>query len=229
LGALLLPPLLRAGRENAGAQVFLLQRPLRMRGGTGQPPRSDNEFLDTWVERCYLVTAEAFPTTQRTSRVTRVHRVALNPIEVAVLELSSKTLALLEQAGEAARGADRGAPQAFSQTLSGCVDAAVAGGVANYAPFFTGAFMDTHPEIAADLVAERPHCSGGGRQRPKEGLIARGLSPALAAHVRVLEYSTAVHAQKCCPDMLPLHAFLEERLKKLLDKVGAWGIGGKGD
>ena len=211
------PALVRTGREHSGARVFMHQRPVRVRSA-----KSDNEILDAWVERSYLVTAEAFPTTQRTSRVVHVCTLRLNPIEVAVLELSKKTQALMEQAEAAAAGLDRGAPQAFSQMLSGCVDAAVSGGVANYAPLFTDSYKASHPEIAADLEAEVPPGSG---LRPKEGLVARALLPALDAHTRALRWCTAVHASKCSQDMLPLHTFLEGRLRKLLEKTSEWGIG----
>jgi hypothetical protein len=143
--------------------------------------------------------------------------------EVEALRQQVESLqAKLEQAEAAAAGPDRAAPQAFSQTLSGCVDAAVSGGVANYAPLFTDAYRSTYPEIAADLEAESPPGSG---LRPKEGLVARALLPALDAHTRALRLCTAIHADKCSGDMLPLHAFLEGRLKRLLDKVAEWGIG----
>ena len=141
---------------------------------------------------------------------------------MAVVELSKKTQTLMDQAEAAAGGPNRGAPQSFSQTLSGCVDAAVSGGVANYAPFFTDAFKTTYPEIAADLCSESPPGSGC---RSKADLISRALLPTLDAHMRALKYCLAIHAVKCSTDMLPLHTFLETRMEKLMGKVSEWGIG----
>jgi hypothetical protein len=138
--------------------------------------------------------------------------ILLNPVEVAVVELSKKSLALWEQATVAELGKDRGAPQSFTQTLSGCVDAAVAGGVSNYEPLLTGSFRTSHPEIARDLE----------KVPGKHFLIQKALLPALQAHVAVLKRSVAVHRDKCAPDMLPLHKFLEERLKQVCEMVDVW-------
>ena len=177
--------------------------------------KSGNDILDAWVERSYLSTADSFPATHRDSRVVEVRSVLLNPVEVAIVELSKKSVALWEL-GSAAEAAPPPAPQAFTQTLSGCVDAAVSGGVSNYDPLLTGAFRATHPEIEADLVA------GAGAGGGKRGLIERGLLPALQAHVAVLKRCLGIHRDKCRADMMPLHRFLEERLKKVVDMVEVW-------
>jgi hypothetical protein len=153
--------------------------------------------------------------------VLRASRERLNPLEVALVALADKTRALGEAVAAAARGPDRGAPQAFSQLLSGCVDAGVSGGLSNSEPFFSRAYETTHPEIAADLAAEAPPGSG---RRPKAALLAHALPRALAAHAAALRAGTAVHARKCARDMLPLHEFLTTRLAELLAMLARWGV-----
>ena len=48
-------------------------------------------------------------------------------------------------------GPDREAPQAFTMSMNGTVDACVAGGVKNYVVFFNGEYEISHPEIVEDI------------------------------------------------------------------------------
>ena len=187
------------------------QRPLRVR-----PSRSGSDILDAWVVRTYLTAELAFPAAHRSSAIIALRSVRLNPVEVAILTLAEKTAALAALMEAAAAGPDRAAPQSFTQTLAGCVDAAVSGGVANYAPLLSGEFRVAHPEIADDLAGSAE----------KEGLISHGLLPALAAHAHVLVKGVAVHAQKCPADNLPLHEHLVAKLPGLLNLLREWGVEG---
>ena len=47
----------------------------------------------------------------------------------------------------------RTATQSFTMAINGTVDAAVNGGIANYAPFLNGSFREDHPEIAEDIAS----------------------------------------------------------------------------
>jgi len=204
-----LPLLVRRGREHAGARHFLFQKPFRRRDA-----RSDNEHLDLWVRRFYLTTRHAFPTTHRRSVVVRVREVVLNPVEAAVAGLQERTTALRDSTERAAAGPDRGAEQGFTSLLQGVVDAAVSGGVSNYAPFLDGGFRLTHPEIVEDLEAP-----GAG----KAGLIDE-LRAALLDQLRAMARGIRVHAVKCSEDMLPLHLHLCERFETVRNTMRRWGV-----
>lgn len=213
-----LPPLIRQGRSNAGARVFMLQRPYRVRAA-----KSGNEFLDTWVSRTYFVTADAFPATHRRSPVVSLRTVTLNPLEAASLALREKNCDLLDALERVQGVPDRGGDQAFTSLLQGVVDAAVSGGVANYRPFLTGEFTASHPEIAHDLEACEFDAGApkGGQREPRALALLRA---ALAEQLTLLQRGVALHGTKCARDMLPLHAFLVERFAALCERLGSLGV-----
>ena len=87
-----LPKYARDSRNNSGVSKFIYSRPFRK-----QTTKSDNEFLDLWVENKILTTEEALPCTQRRSRVTKVQNVVVNPLENAVNEMLKKNIELKEK------------------------------------------------------------------------------------------------------------------------------------
>jgi hypothetical protein len=201
------PGLIRKGREQAGARFFLHQRPFSRR-----TTKSGSDYLDLWVARTYLATADAFPATHRRSPVIAAREVALNPIEVAVAGMRDRTAVLADLVERAEACADRGAEQAFSATLQGVVDAAVSGGLANYGPFLTGAFATTHPEIAEDLA------------QPGKRRVLAELREAIAEQVAVAGRGIRVHEVKCAAENVPLHEFLVRRFASLVSMLAPWGI-----
>jgi len=211
-----LPALIRLGRAQAGARFFLLARPFRVRAG-----RSGNEFLDTWVSRAYFASADAFPCTRRLSPVVGAWALSLNPLEAAAAALGEKNEALRDAMDRAEAAPDRAAEQGFTSLLQGVIDAAVAGGLQNYAPFLTGDFARSHPEIAEDL---RRSAAAGGQPEgaPHPALLL------LRAHLRrqlaILARGIDLHARKCAPEMLPLHAFLVQRFAALTERLADLGI-----
>ena len=112
----------------------------------------------------------------------------------------------------AAAGPDRGAEQGFTSLLQGVVDAAVSGGVSNYAPFLDGGFRLTHPEIVEDLAA------------PGKALLIDELRAALLDQLRAMARGIRVHAVKCSEDMLPLHLHLCERFETVRNTMRRWGV-----
>ena len=170
--------------------------------------------------RNYLLSRDKFPTTHCSSPVIRVRTVLLNPVEVAVVLLAEKTADLLDEIEVASAGPDGGASQMFTQKLSGMIDAPMSGGIENYAPLFSGAFRESHPELAEDLEAESPPGSG---LRPKSGLIKNALVLALSLHASILQRGVAVHAVKCESRMIPFHAHIVEKLATLLNRLAMWG------
>lgn len=223
------PQLIRQGRDQAGARHFQFQKPFRVRAD-----KTNNEYLDLWIKRYVITTADAFPTTRRRSQVVSIQEVVLNPVEAAISGLQDKNSALRDLIERAAAGPDRCAEQSFTQALQGVVDAAVSGGVANYKPFFTGEFRTSHPEIAADLesttatIAAASNNAGeggfGGAQQSKAHLI-EVLRCTLVEQLRIVARGIRVHATKCSAEMLPLHEFLCSRFDHLKTMVRAWGVG----
>ena len=210
-----LPVLIRQSREHSGARIFMLARPVKRN-------KTKIDTLDVWVARTYVVSRDAFPTTHRSSPVLGARTILLNPVEVAVVTLAERTADLMHEIEAAARGADRAAPQSFSQMLSGTIFAAVAGGIiVNYLPLFSGTFRDEYPEIAADLDSEVPPGSGFA---PKASLIRSALTPAVKAHFAVLRAGAHVHERKCCAEMAPLHEHLVEKLAELGAALRSWGL-----
>lgn len=211
------PALVRQGREQAGAKVFLFQRPFRMKkkskDGSGA---SSNEYLDLWVRRYYISTKHAFPTTHRSSPVVKIREVILNPIESAIVGLNERRIALQDLIERAAAGPDRCAEQSFTQALQGVVDAAVSGGMSNYRPFITGEFRTTHPEIAADIDDPKANKS----------TLLQDLRCALREQIRVVARGIRVHSVKCSSEMLPLHDFLLSRFDSLRSMMDQWGVMG---
>ena len=195
------PASVRDGSDQAVASAFLHARPFRKRDKA-----SGSEFLDLWISRTYVATADAFPTAQRRSQVVALHEVVLNPVEAAVLALREKTASLAESIERAAAGPDRGAEQEFTQKLAGVVDAAVGGGVANYRAFLTGDFRATHPEIEEDMASDATGRKGGA---------VDALRAALREQVAVVARGIRVHGVKCAVAMLPLHDHMRKRFATL--------------
>jgi hypothetical protein len=208
------PVFVRQGREQAGARVFLFQRPFRMKKKSKDGAGNSNEYLDLWVRRYYLSTKHSFPTTHRSSPVIKIREVILNPIESAIIGLTERRIALQDLIERAAAGPDRCAEQSFTQALQGVVDAAVSGGVSNYRPFITGEFRSTHPEIAADMDDPKLNKSN----------LVQDLRTALREQIYVVARGIRVHSVKCSSEMLPLHDFLLTRFDSLRSMMNEWGV-----
>jgi len=212
------PALIRQGQEHAGARFFLHARPFRQRAA-----KTANEFLDTWVSRAYAAAADAFPACHRRSPLVFVHEVVLNPLEAAVLALREKNVSLREAIERAAAGPDRGADQDFTSKLSGVVDAAVAGGVANYRSFLTGEYRGTHPEIAEDVDGRGPHARASPVRALKPRAVAL-LRAVLLEQVQVVARGVRVHGVKCAANLLPLHDFMCTRFDAMTRLLGELGV-----
>lgn len=87
-----MPPYVRNFKANNQVCCFFYQRPFRKK-----TEKSSNEFLDLWIEKRYMRTAEVFPHTSRRSQVIADKIVILNPIENAYLSLAERNADLLEK------------------------------------------------------------------------------------------------------------------------------------
>jgi hypothetical protein len=87
-----MPPYVRNFKANNQVCCFHYQRPFRKKA-----EKSSNEFLDLWIEKRYMRTAEVLPHTSRRSQVIADKIVILNPIENAYLSLAERNADLLEK------------------------------------------------------------------------------------------------------------------------------------
>jgi hypothetical protein len=208
-GAVAVPALVRQGRDESGVRFFLHQRPFRQRAS-----KTANEFLDLWISRSYVASADAFPATHRSSPAVFVHEIVLNPIEAAALALREKNVSLVDAIERAAAGPDRAADQDFTSKLAGVVDAAVAGGIVNYRGFFTGEFARSHPEIADDMEGRGPHSARSPFRAQKREIVGV-LRQVLLEQLAILARGIRVHGVKCGANMLPLHDFMCARFETM--------------
>lgn len=211
------PKYLETFANNEDIKQFFYQRPFRK-----NEEKSANEFLDLWVEKFILTTDQTFPTTMRRQLVVKRERIVLNPLEMAVNGLLEKNQELNEKVAELEEMEDGTADQSYTMALNGVVDAAVNGGLANYEVFFTGAFIETNPEIQEDIDANP-------EKQALRGQLVDGLKEQLA----IVEEGVAVHGFKCIEAMRPLHAHMAETFVKLkaqlLELLGEADGGDGGD
>ena len=156
------PTRIRKALTHHNCCVFVSTRPFRKR-----KTKTDNEFLDHWVRRTFLVTEHGFPSTKRRSPVVTRLEVEANPLEGAGRGVALKTMELQEMIRTNEKVPDGGASQSFTMMLGGVVDAAVSGGVKNFEPFLTGECVHVHVlscrprrRLCCDLTLPVPplHC-----------------------------------------------------------------------
>jgi dedicator of cytokinesis protein 3 len=107
---------------------------------------------ETWIEKTYFITEEAFPTVLRRSEVVRTEVVQLSPLENALNEVESKTreLATLHtKYNVLAKTTQIVSTDALSMSLNSAVDAPLNTGIASYRTvFFNPEYTQIHPERA---------------------------------------------------------------------------------
>ena len=91
--------------------------------------KSDNEFLDMWVKRVYLMVDDPFPSTSRCQEVTKTTELVINPLESAVSAVAEKTVEIIKMTEAAALLTERKGESSFTMCINGTVDAPVNGKV----------------------------------------------------------------------------------------------------
>jgi hypothetical protein len=201
-------------RLHYNVNTFTLQMPFRVKMFHGKPKaKSKNEFMDLWSRTLLMRTAQSLPTTIRRSEIATVKEVLFNPLEVAVRTVGDKNNDLKERIAQASMLTTRSAPQSFTMAINGTVDAAVNGGLANYAPFLTGSYQQENPEIVEDMD-EHPE---------KHALIGK-LRDLMEAHLVILKQGVEVHARVCDSHMLPLHEIIIKKFPVLLESCQELGV-----
>ena len=158
-------------------------------------------------------TAETLPTTIRRSEIVEVKEVLFNPLEVAVRTVLDKNNDLKDRIAKANQLTTRSAPQSFTMAINGTVDAAVNGGLANYAPFLTGSFEEENPEIVEDMD-----------EHPEKRALIGELKNLMESHLVILKKGVEVHARVCDSHMLPLHEIIIKKFPVLLESCRELGV-----
>ena len=195
-------------RRNFDTGVFWLSRPFRK-----AKEKSKNEFMDLWNKKIFLRTSFRFPGLQRRAEVAGTIEHFQNPLEVAVETVLQKNKDLKRQIAIAEKLDGRTATQSFTMAINGTVDAAVNGGIANYAPFLNGSFREDHPEIAEDIASTE-----------EKSKMLEVLNSALEDHLVILKKGVVVHARVCIEQMIPLHEMIAKKFPILLEQIEKLGV-----
>jgi dedicator of cytokinesis protein 3 len=107
---------------------------------------------ETWLEKTFFTTEEAFPTVLRRSEVVTLELAEISPLENALQEVEEKTteLAGLHQKYQAlAKTAQDVSTNALAMSLNSAVDAPLNTGIASYRQiFFSPDYIARNPERA---------------------------------------------------------------------------------
>eukprot|EP00468_Gymnochlora_sp_CCMP2014_P012066 CAMPEP_0167744692 /NCGR_PEP_ID=MMETSP0110_2-20121227/2733_1 /TAXON_ID=629695 /ORGANISM="Gymnochlora sp., Strain CCMP2014" /LENGTH=2012 /DNA_ID=CAMNT_0007629243 /DNA_START=90 /DNA_END=6128 /DNA_ORIENTATION=+ len=147
-------------------EVFFYQRVLRPtslavkqfceKRKVNVPPQGEkrNEYRDLWVQRNYVIVQEPMPAVRRRVPITAMRKVMYTPLHNAIITLRDKNEEISSSVLGAVDSKERNDLVPLTQNLSGVIDAAVAGGIANYiAAFFDGTYIQAIP-TEAPLIAK---------------------------------------------------------------------------
>ncbi|KAI0700925.1 cytoplasmic protein [Cytidiella melzeri] len=183
------PAQIRTYYEHSAINVFSYSRPVIKVG-------PDN-VEETWVEKTYLTTEEAFPTVLRRSEVVDVAAVEISPIETALQEVQQRTReleGLNTRYAALAKTTQSVSTTLLAMSLNAAVDAPITGGIASFRQSF----------LAEDYLARYPD-----RAEKVEKLRL-----AIDDQVRVIDSCLKLHGQLCPSEMLAFHTTLEGFFKK---------------
>jgi dedicator of cytokinesis protein 3 len=169
---------------------------------------------ETWVEKTYLTTEEAFPTVLRRSEVVEVVAMEISPIETALQEVQQRTRELeglnLRYAALAKTG--QAVPTTrLAMTLNAAVDAPITGGIAYFRQSFLAEdYLVRYPDRAEKIEQLRLAIDD---QVCRQTLLLY-VSFNTFLQVRVINRCLRLHGQLCPPEMLAFHTTLEGFFKK---------------
>ncbi|XP_078449223.1 dedicator of cytokinesis protein 1-like isoform X1 [Lampetra planeri] len=187
------PESLMSFYKNNHVHKFSYSRPFRK--GEKDP---DNEFATMWIERTIFVTAYKLPGILRWFEVITTSTVEISPLENAIEAMGIANDEILTMVLQHHNNPNLPI-NPLSMRLSGIVDPAVMGGLANYEKaFFNDKYEKENPEDYEKL------------EKLKD-LIA-WQTPMLAAAVKI-------HGEKIPDDLRPLHERVEKCFHQLKAKV----------
>ncbi|XP_077292342.1 dedicator of cytokinesis protein myoblast city [Arctopsyche grandis] len=156
----------------------------------------NNEFASMWIDRTELKISEKLPGILRWFPVLKSSSYEMSPLQVAIDKMK-ETIKNLRALILQYKADDLLHLDPLTRTLSGIVDAAVMGGVANYEKaFFTEEYQNAHPENKT-LVAS--------------------LKDQIAMQIPLLEYCIEIHRTRLHISLAPLH----KRIVECFDKMKA--------
>merc|ERR1711871_959059 len=162
----------------------------------------DNEFLDLWVTKYYVVTDIPLPTYVHKADVIEITSECLNPIEVATEELEERASILvrgIKEMEDIDDCEDKFASQKITMELSGTVDAAVNGGISRYDSFLSHDYRWENPSIDIDII-------GSGKD---VNTILMEFKNAFQLLITTIGRAVKIHQRKVSNDMRALHEHLE--------------------
>jgi dedicator of cytokinesis protein 3 len=157
-----------------------------------------NEFRDLWLIKSYLITSTSIPCLQRRVFVVDKKESLLCPIQNAVLAIQNKNIELRELI-EQVRSSTEDKPKQMgplSMSLTGVVDAAVAGGVEKYREaFFSGEYLSNNPD---------------------HGPFVEQFKAALSNQLTILKSGLQVFDTRCDRSLKPLSEHLSKTYAKMV-------------
>ncbi|GAB5369844.1 hypothetical protein AAMO2058_001441300 [Amorphochlora amoebiformis] len=111
-----------------------------------QDEKKRNEYRDLWVQRNYVIVQQPMPAVRRRVPIESVNKAMYTPLKNAIITLRDKNEEMKSAVLTAKESEERNDLVPLTQNLSGVIDAAVAGGIANYiAAFFDGSYIKDMP------------------------------------------------------------------------------------
>lgn len=173
----------------------------------------ENEFLDLWLTRFFVSVETPLPSITDRAEVVEVSVSELNPIEVAIEGLIERNGMLERGIREMENlGVNKNVSQKVTMELSGTIDAAVNGGIANYYSILSGEYRELNPAIEAHITANEVHDS-----QYSEPL--HHFKEILQSHLDILKRSLEWHKRKCDDSMAPLHEHMEHSLATIIADI----------
>lgn len=189
--------ILRYYRVN-DVQKFRFSRPFHRKDPNQTNGEQQNEFASLWLERTVLIISYPLPGILRWFPVTSSETFQISPLRNAIetMEVANKKLKDIIISHKS----DPNLPlNALSLKITGIVDAAVMGGVANYEEaFFTPEYEENHVEDA---------------------VLIEKLKDLIAFQIPLLELGLQLHKQRAPHSLMPLHDRLERLFMDMKSKV----------
>lgn len=181
--------------ESNEVQTFSFSRVQRKQTGK----EGDNEFANMWVERTYLTTSYPLPGILTCFPVITCSSYSLSPIENAIEAMEATNTKLTRVTLQ--HVCDPALPvHPLSMLLSGVIDAAVMGGVAQYERAFFHSESNESPDLAGDDKVAK-------------------LKELIASQVPLLELAITVHDERAPESVRPLHEHLVTSFRRLRESL----------
>lgn len=175
-------------REYSGINLFSSTRQVR---------KIFHDIEETWIEKTYYTTEEAFPTVLRRSEVVGTKYIELSPLESALNEVETKTKELSTLHAKysvLAKTSQHVSTNPLAMALNSAVDTPLNTGISSYRQlFFNPDYIERYPE-RAELVEQ--------------------LRAAIEEQVRVIDSCLRLHGLLCSPEFIPFHETLNKFFRK---------------